>query len=1055
VVVTLLLAPAASGKTHHVIERIQATLAAEPLSPITVILPNQMRVSEFRRRLAAAGGALGVNLVTFHTLYADILAHAGQPRPRLLDPVRVRLLRAIIDQLYREGRLQHYAPLRTKPGFVAALRTLIEELKRARIEPDDLSAVVTGMSASLAEIAAIYRTYQEWLLAQDWVDSEGQGWLAALALAADSQLESRLRLLVVNGFDEFNPTQLGVLTLLAQRADETIITLTGNLEQPHRLAHRRFQRAQQALTTALDLTPVPLTPNSLTPNSIEAQLFEPTNQGTSKSANQQITKSTDGQTGKLANGQSQLSEAPIPHSAFIIPQFIEAQTRAAEARAALRWIKTLLVQDDFEIPEIAILARDLAPYRPFLEETAAEFGLPLRIIGGLPLAENPSVAALLSLLSIPALDWPRGPVLAAWRSPYFDWSAENISTADATVLDAVTRLGRVVSGLAQWEEAFNLFVCPKNTDGHANDDEDAFNPPLPEGEGLGVREVRQKFASFISRITPPNHGSLRDYAAFIENLIGDDPALATRFASGEDDASLRVVACARENPATSERDVAALRAFKDVLRGLVLAEAVLESDTLDYADFFAELRGAVEAAIYTAAPESGVLAASVLDGRGLSFRAVALLGLSEGEFPQVEREDPFLSEAERAALRECGLPIESKLHGDEATFFYQAVTRSRERLLLCRPYLADDGQSWEPSPYWLQVWRMFGQPIPQRVRPEDPLPPEQAASPVEYARASNDFDSHISRGISILQARLMSTAALPSPEGQLPELSNALANRYSPSFGWSASKLEAYGTCPFYFYIAYALELEPRTPPEEGYDVRMLGSMLHQILEFTYGCATDPTDLDECLQLMPTIAQEVFEAAPAEYGFRPTPLWQLQQDELTSILEQTITALHEVSQGYTPKYFEPRFGMGKPSLILQTEIGAVRLHGYIDRVDASPDGELRIIDYKAGSATISPHHLEEGRRLQLPIYALAARDALGLGKITSGFYWHIGKAAASSLKLERYPGGVQAAFDAAVQHVGNHVRDIRIGRFSPHPPKDGCPHYCPAIGFCWQFRKSF
>ena len=453
--------------------------------------------------------------------------------------------------------------------------------------------------------------------------------------------------------------------------------------------------------------------------------------------------------------------------------------------------------------------------------------------------------------------------------------------------------------------------------------------------------------------------------------------------------------------------------------------------------------------------ESGVLTASVLDARGLSFRAVALLGLSEGEFPQRANEDPFLSEADRALLRERGLPLESKLQGAEITFFYQAVTRAREQLLLCRPSLADDGQPWEPSPYWLEVWRMFGEPTVQRVRLENPLSLEEAASSVEFAQASGELDPHIQRGISMLQSRLSGTAINPQYNGNLPELSTTLSRRYASHYGWSTSKLESYGTCPFYFYTAYALELEPRTPPEEGYDVRMLGSMLHQILEFTYQQAEDATNLDACLQRMPEIAQEVFATAPAEYGFRPTPLWEIQQSELIAILEHTITALDEVSQGYTPSHFEPKFGMGNPSLILQTEIGDVRLHGYIDRVDSGPDGCLRIIDYKAGSAAISSHHLQEGRRLQLPIYALAAREALGLGEIAGGFYWHIGTAAASSLKLEKYPGGVQAAFDTVVRHVGSHIRDIRAGRFGPHPPKDGCPHYCPAIAFCWQYRKGF
>jgi len=123
---TLLLAPAASGKTRYAIEKIRDVLAGEPLAPVIAILPNQTRVAEFRRRLAAAGGALGVELFTFHTLYAEMLARAGQPKPRLLDPVRVRLLRAIIDRLCTQGQLRHYAALRAKPGFVASLRAIIE-----------------------------------------------------------------------------------------------------------------------------------------------------------------------------------------------------------------------------------------------------------------------------------------------------------------------------------------------------------------------------------------------------------------------------------------------------------------------------------------------------------------------------------------------------------------------------------------------------------------------------------------------------------------------------------------------------------------------------------------------------------------------------------------------------------------------------------------------------------------------------------------------------------------------------------------------------------------
>jgi RecB family exonuclease len=739
---------------------------------------------------------------------------------------------------------------------------------------------------------------------------------------------------------------------------------------------------------------------------------------------------------------------------------------------------------------MAVLARDLAPYRPFLEEAAEEFGIPLRVVGGLPLIENPAVAALLALLSLPVDDWPRRAVVEAWNSPYtagigrFDlvtvqaiarhrmnptpaspenplkrvesalWStclSRFLAVPDADFnrwrgaerlpdLDAISRAAKVIGGLGQWREAFDL----------AKSRQPAFDPeadaqPAPP-DSATLEPIEAAFESFVALLTPPAHASVRDYVAFVEPILGDDPVFspppAEEGAGGE--GGLRFVANARANPATAERDVAALRAFKDVLRGLVLAESIVAENTLTYADFFADLRGAVEAATFSLPAQPGVMAASVLDGRGLSFQAVALLGLSEGEFPKPEREDILLRERDRERLRSRGLPLETRLHGDEATFFYQAVTRARQKLLLTRPYLAEDGQPWEPSPFWEAVHFLAGKPSPARIRPEDRLDPTEAASPIEWREASGEFDDHIQRGVAALRARFDPKAAGPyegdTSTGSVQAFD--LSDRFGPDFGWSASKLESYGTCPFEFFVAYGLGLEVREEPEEGYDVRALGSMLHEILEKFYGGAN-----------LHATAQEVFAAAPGQYGFRPTPLWQQQQAELLRRLEETAAALAEASQGWQPFKQEAKFGLGEPSLVLETEAGPVRLHGYIDRIDISAEGNLRVIDYKAGGSAITAAHLRQGRRLQLPIYALAAQRALGLGTVTHGFYWHIQKAEASSLKLEKFDDGINSAFAVAVAHVGRHVAGIRTGRFQPQPPADGCPHYCPATAFCWRWKK--
>ena len=1044
----ILLAPAGQGKTQHCIARIQEVRAEAPLAPIWVILPNQAQVVAFRRRLAEEGGALGVQPGTFYTFYAEILARAGRPIPRLLEPVQHRLLRTIVDRLCEEGRLRHYAPLRDKPGFVRLLRALIRELKRARVHRDDFATAVADGEERLTELAAIYAEYQDWLVQTGWMDAEGQGWLAALALEDDPGLGCDLQLLIVDGFDEFNLTQLEVLRLLADRAAETIVTLTGDSFRT-RIAHRRFARALAAITTALNVEPEPLAP----PQSaicdplvhLEVCLFEP---------------------------------SPQKHPADGAVAFIEAQNRSQEVRAALRWIKARLVRGGMAAHEVAIIARDLPPYRPFLQETAAEFGLPLRLAEGADLLTNPAVAALLSLLSLPVLDWPRRQVVDAWRNPYFDWAgvgADSIGDGDADRLDAAARAGLVIQGLAQWSEALDRLAQMKPATEAAVEDEDLAPPEVPAGAEAAA--LRHKFEAFVARVTPLPEATVRDYAAFVEDLIGDDPKLATRFQSPEDavgEGSLGVVARAWEADSTAQRDVSALRAFKDVLRGLVLAESVLGQSTLiPYARFYAELRGAVEGTSYTVPPEPNmptVLAAPVLHARGLSFRAVALLGISEGEFPQAEQEDTLLRESDRLALRDRGLLIEPQLQGDEVTFFYEAVTRAREKLLLCRPYLADDGQQWEPSPYWEQVRRLMDAPV-EHVRPQDPLPVGEAASSQELVSAAafaggqsplaawlEREDNEFSRawrsaqmGASVLRARLADEPNGPH-EGDLTALADHLSTRYGPRHTWSASRLEAYATCPMLFWVGSGLDLEPRTPPEEGYDVRILGTMYHHILEEVYRRASDPTDADELLALLPTVAQEVFDAAPDEYGFRPTPLWDYQRQELEQILADTVTALVEASPGYAPAALEQVFGLeGQPALVIHSDRGELRLRGFIDRIDRGPDGRLRVIDYKAGSTSISARDLTEGRRVQLALYALATHDALGMGDVSGGFYWHIGPAKASSLKLEKFKGGVEAALQIAADHALAYAAAVRAGHFQPKPPSGRCPSNCPAAVFCWRY----
>ena len=740
--------------------------------------------------------------------------------------------------------------------------------------------------------------------------------------------------------------------------------------------------------------------------------------------------------------------------------------------------------------EVALLARNIEPYRSFILQTAAEFGLPVRLVDGLPLRSNPAVAALLDLLRLVLpraedMDEPTLPyrlVVDAWRSPYFDWHALpypnaekpiGIRPGDAEALDAVARWGRVIEGLAQWEEAFDLLVyIDPNT--HAGD-EDGIPARLPTGETAAG--LYATFRRFLQRITPPTgQHPFRTFVGWLEGLIGDDPELQdARFPKPEDPTSLRVVQRARTAaPALADRDVAALQTFKDVLRGLVWAEEVLHTPPVNFATFFQELIGAVEATFYHLPihpDREEILVANVVQARGLSFRAVAVLGLAEGEFPATLTEDPLLPDAERAWLREeHNLPLEPTLESAEAGYFYETLSRARERLLLTRPVLAESGAEWLPSPFWEDVRRLV-QVTPVRVLAHGLPPVEEAASPGELVTAlaghptapvAEPFPwlpvrlSAVERAAQVLRQR-RSDASVPRPhDGDLTDRGAEFAARFSPHHIWSASRLEIYRSCPFHFFVGHVLSLEPRQEPREGLDARQLGNIYHRILERVYSETPPPVALAGLLQTLERVAPAVLDEAPRREGFRATVWWEHTRAEIVEHLRATIQALEDLHGEFAPHQFEAPFGMkGVPPLEVRDENGdTFRLRGLIDRVDRDAEGRIRIIDYKtAGPTTYKNKALAEGKRLQLPLYALAARDALGLGEPVDGFYWHVRHAQPSDLTLQGY--GVAEAIRTAVEHAWQAVRGARSGYFVPAPPPGGCPSYCPARSFCWHYREGY
>ncbi|MCD4672555.1 MAG: exodeoxyribonuclease V subunit gamma [Anaerolineaceae bacterium] len=1010
--VELVIAPPAAGKTETCIQRIRDIQSTQPLARVWVVVPDRYQAAAFRRRLAGTGGALGVQVGRFEDLNQSILEHAGTYVPAASFSLVHRLIQETVDEAVAQGELPHFAPLQLFPGFILALRDSFAELKRAVVTPEQFSEFARTGSAAQQDLAILYSRYQSCLRELQWADAEDINWLAASALEQFPSAAADIQLLIVDGFDSFNGAQYQVLNLLSGQVGEMLITIPG-LMNSDRTAHRRFTESIERLVRELSPQITVLENSPYLPAvfcHIEQHLFE----------------------SEAADRQS--STTPI---------FLEARSPADEAREALRWVKKLVVRKKLPISNCMIFTPNPAVYHPLLRACADEFGIPIRFTLDESLDKSPAVTALMNLLSLPVKNFNSRYLFIVLRSPYFEFPFD---TETVDILEMVSRVAQIIEGWEQWREAWERLIASTEVD-RLDLEEERNSPCLPRGSTAAA--LSSLIESVFKTITPPEKTcSQSEWIAWLEDVLEN-----LQFYERAD----------------SERDRSACEVFREVLRSLVLSESVAGARQVEYHQFLADLQGTLRGQRFretTLVSQPALLVGRMTEARGTRFQAVALLGFSEGSFPVNEHPDPFLDEDLRSALG-----LESRLRRDQAGLFYQAVTRSDQYLLITRPYLSGDGEHWEVSSYWSAVKSLFDGSAMVTVKPDRQQPLADAASSQELLFSAvrrrslpqkYDFLSErwhdLQHAKEVLQARRSKGISGPH-EGFVESLIPTMNQRYSPSAIWSSSRLETYGNCPFQFFVKHALNLEPRMQPELGLDASQLGSILHEVLEETYKKADNPHELPAVLESLRKEAEKIFSKAPRKYGFRPSPLWEVEKAQLFKKLKITVCALAEDSN-WVPFAYEEKFGLGG-ALSLEINLGGenLKIRGVIDRVDRNGKGQLRVIDYKTGGSHLAASDLKNGYRLQLPIYAMAARDALGLGIPVDGMYWKILAAEAGSLKLARFStestNGVEAAIEVVQEHLLRIITGIHSAEFPPQSPEGGCPSYCPAAKWCWRYESSW
>ena len=391
-----------------------------------------------------------------------------------------------------------------------------------------------------------------------------------------------------------------------------------------------------------------------------------------------------------------------------------------------------------------------------------------------------------------------------------------------------------------------------------------------------------------------------------------------------------------------------------------------------------------------------VIVGDVDRSRSHKVKTIFIIGLNDGVFPSVNKDEGFLNDSDRSQLKEDGIELAKgtidRLYEDNFNI-YKAFSTAEEMLCLSYASTDQEGKSLRPSVLIPKIKRIF----PKIQESSDIInsKKEILTKTTTYEELITNI-SEIKSGKEIEKIwysvykyykndEIWSKKLKENLKGldytNLPEqiTQENISKLYGNTLSTSISKLEQYRRCPFSYYLQYGLKIKEKDQLKiKSIDT---GTFMHETIDQFFGRIREEKikleDITEekIKELVDIIINENL-SLNKNYIFTLTAKYKLLVLRLKRIVSKAIKYIIET---LTQSQFnilgtEVEFGQkGKyKPIILNLEDGKrIEIIGKIDRIDIgkNEDGKyLRIIDYKSSSKNIDLNEVYVGLQIQLLTY---------------------------------------------------------------------------------------
>lgn len=372
-------------------------------------------------------------------------------------------------------------------------------------------------------------------------------------------------------------------------------------------------------------------------------------------------------------------------------------------------------------------------------------------------------------------------------------------------------------------------------------------------------------------------------------------------------------------------------------------------------------------------------------------KAVFIIGAVENVFPQVPFPVGIFSDSERSELINNDMPLYETVDGmicKEKYNIYLALSSARENLFISWYKNKISGENTEPSIIYREISKIFGK---ISVRNFESLSDEEIFftddCAFEYCseiwnendRRSDTLKAYFENDIKYSENISAIKRAASDEPYKIKDKANT-KKLFGKVLHLSASKLEDYNNCPFYYFCRHGLKIFPRKKAD--IDSGIYGSAAHHILEKIF--KTEGLDLlnnasDEEIENIVRKHLDTFIESIGGSEERTERFSASCETIVKNIIKVIKRLIEEFKNSeFIPVDFELNIGGKKadiPEYKLDLPNGEkVIISGQIDRVDVyKKDDEkyIRIVDYKTGEKSFSLFQVLYGLNMQMLIYLSA------------------------------------------------------------------------------------